>query len=126
MLDCLGSPTWARTTETLTNGAASKRLFVKNSRVHFRLIGFSFQSAPGSHLKIDMVLARDWKNQKGVLLLASGLVLSDTMVRQIQGVAKRGGLPLTLAVKRHCRPPVIRSTHNWRFLGCGSVGTRRM
>ena len=54
-----------------------------------------------SELRSNMVLARDWKNQKGVLLLASGLVLSDTMVRQIQGVAKRGGLPLTLAVKRH-------------------------
>ena len=53
-----------------------------------------------SELRSNMVLARDWKNQKGVLLLASGLVLSDTMVRQIQGVAKRGGLPLTLAVKR--------------------------
>ena len=54
-----------------------------------------------TELRSSMVLARDWKNQKGVLLLASGLVLSDTMVRQIQGVAKRGGLPLTLAVKRH-------------------------
>jgi putative two-component system response regulator len=54
-----------------------------------------------TELRSNMVLARDWKNQKGVLLLASGLVLSDTMVRQIQGVAKRGGLPLTLAVKRH-------------------------
>ena len=54
-----------------------------------------------SELRSNMVLARDWKNQKGMLLLAAGLVLSDTMVRQIQGVARRGGLPLTLAVKRH-------------------------
>lgn len=52
------------------------------------------------HLRADMILANDWKNQKGVLLLAAGLVLSDSMVRQIQGVAKRAGMPLTLSVKR--------------------------
>lgn len=65
-----------------------------------------------AELRSNMVLARDWKNQKGVLLLASGLVLSDTMVRQTQGVAKRGGLPLTLAVKRHDADGnlVVRST----------------
>jgi len=52
-----------------------------------------------SELQADMILARDWKNQKGVLLLASGLVLSDTMVKQIQSVAKRAGEPILLAIK---------------------------
>lgn len=51
-------------------------------------------------LRSQMVLARDWRNQKGVLLLAAGLVLSETMVQQIQGVAKRVGSPLSMAVKR--------------------------
>lgn len=50
-------------------------------------------------LRPDMVLASDWLNDKGVLLLAAGLVLSDTMVRQIQGVAKRAGVALRLLVK---------------------------
>ena len=52
-----------------------------------------------SELRGNMILARDWKNQKGVLLLAAGLVLSETMVRQIQGVAKRAGVPLILGIK---------------------------
>lgn len=51
-------------------------------------------------LRADMILATDWRNQKGVLLLAGGLVLSEVMVRQIQSVARRAIVPLTLSIKR--------------------------
>lgn len=66
-----------------------------------------------SQLRPGMVLAHDWKNQKGMLLLAAGLVLTDSMIRQIEGVAKRSGLPLILAVKRQDAEgrPVTRGVH---------------
>ena len=50
-------------------------------------------------LKAGMVLGRDWRNSKDVLLLAAGLVLTETMVKQIQGVAVKRGAPIVLAVK---------------------------
>jgi hypothetical protein len=50
-------------------------------------------------LRAGMVLGRDWRNSKDVLLLAAGLVLTETMVRQIQGVALKRMSPIVLAVK---------------------------
>lgn len=52
-----------------------------------------------SLLKGGMVLASDWRNDKDVLLLATGLVLTDTMVKQIQGVAQKRGVPIVLNIK---------------------------
>lgn len=49
-------------------------------------------------LKPGMVLARDWRNSKDILLLAAGLVLTETMVRQIQNVAQKRGTPIALAI----------------------------
>jgi putative two-component system response regulator len=49
-------------------------------------------------LKPGMILARDWRNSKDVLLLAAGLVLTETMVRQIQNVALKRGSPIVLSI----------------------------
>jgi len=49
-------------------------------------------------LEPGMILARDWRTNQGVLLLASGLVLTDAIVRQIRGVALKRGTPITLRV----------------------------
>lgn len=49
-------------------------------------------------LRPGMVLARDWRNSKDVLLLAAGLILTETMVRQIQNVALKRGSPIVLAI----------------------------
>lgn len=51
-----------------------------------------------SELEPGMVLARDWRTNKGVLLLAAGLVLTDTIVRQIRSVALKRGAPIMLHI----------------------------
>jgi len=51
-----------------------------------------------SDLEPGMILARDWRTNKGVLLLASGLVLTDTIVRQVRSVALKRGAPITLHI----------------------------
>lgn len=51
-----------------------------------------------SDLEPGMILARDWRTNKGVLLLASGLVLTDTIVRQIRSVALKRGAPIMLHI----------------------------
>lgn len=49
-------------------------------------------------LEPGMILARDWRTNQGVLLLASGLVLTDAIVRQIRGVALKRGTPIVLRI----------------------------
>ncbi|MBU3693728.1 MAG: response regulator [Rhodocyclaceae bacterium] len=51
-----------------------------------------------SELKPGMVLAVDWRNSKDVLLLAAGLVLNETMVRQLQNAAQKRGSPIMLGI----------------------------
>lgn len=48
-----------------------------------------------------MVLARDLLSAKGAILLASGYVFDDRIVRQVRDFARREGVRLSLHVRRH-------------------------
>lgn len=63
-----------------------------------------------NEVKPGMVLARDLLSPRGSLLLASGFVFDERVVRQVRELAQRESLKLSMFIKNPDAEPALRST----------------